>query len=420
MNVAAAAKQAKQASRELAFLAGETRNEALKNIISELKKNFDKIQTANELDVMNAENSGLEPSLISRLKITEQKLNDAVEGIKTVINLKDPLNKILDRKIRAEGLILEKVSCPVGVIGIIFEARPEVIVQVCSLTIKSGNAVILKGGKEAENSNKAIFEIIVTALKKTEGFPENAVNMIFSREETGEILKLDEYIDLIIPRGSKNLVKFVKNNTKIPVLGHADGICHIYADEKADFEKALKIIKDAKCRYPSACNAVETVLINEKIKDKFVPLFLEMTRNEGITVNSEEIFGNEKFGTVESYRKEYGNKTLTMKFVKNVKEAVLHINTFGSGHTDAIITEDDDTAEYFMNTVDSAGVYKNASTGFADGFRYGLGAETGISTGKIHARGPVGVEGLTTYKYKLYGNGDIVSDFTSGKRKFFD
>ena len=318
----------------------------------------------------------------------------------------EPVNKKLFVRELDEGLTLYKVSCPIGVLGIIFEARPDVIAQISSLAIKSSNSVILKGGKESINTNKKILEIINSTLEKIEEFPKNVLQQVFSREDVAEMLKCDKYINLIIPRGGNKLVKFIKENTKIPVLGHADGICHIFTDESADLKMAEKVITDAKTQYPSACNAVETLLIHEKFpyKDELLA---------SLQLSEIKLIENP-----ESWAFEYGDKILAFKTVKNLDEAIEHINTYGSGHTDCIITENKENAEKFMNKVDSAGVYWNASTRFADGFRYGFGAEVGISTNKTHARGPVGLEGLTIYKYKLIGNGQIVRDYADGTRQF--
>ncbi len=421
-DIAQIAKLAKDASEKMQSLSTEVKNTALKNISKELKSSFDEIIAANEKDLKNAEKlieeGKISKAVYNRLKLSESKFDDILAGINDVIGLPDPINRTLLKRELAPGLVLEKISCPIGVLGIIFEARPDVIVQIGSLAVKSGNAVILKGGKEAVNTNRALFDAVTRALEKTEGFVENAINLIFSHDDVSEMLKQNDFIDLIIPRGSNKLVSFVKNNTKIPVLGHADGICHIYVDEKADFDKALKIIEDAKCNYPSACNAVETVLVNEKIRREFVPLLKKTAEKAGIKINSDEICRLEGFGTVENWHFEYGDKILSLKSVNSVEEAVNHVNTYGSGHTDCIVTEDFSAGEYFMNNVDSAGVYMNASTRFADGYRYGFGAEVGISTSKTHARGPVGLEGLTIWKYKLFGSGDTVTEFASGEKKF--
>ena len=343
-----------------------------------------------------------------------------VKGILDVIKLPDPINKILMETELDEDLILKKISCPLGVIGVIFEARPDVIVQISSLAIKSSNAVILKGGKEAKSTNEILFRLISEALEETKNFPKNAINLIQSREDVSKMLEMDKYIDLVIPRGSNSLVRYIKENTKIPVLGHADGICHIYIDKSADKNMAEKICIDAKTQYPSACNSVETILIHNDYP--YLKELLIVLKENGIIIKGDKICQSEISGiepaTDEDWSKEYGEKTVSIKIVQNIDEATEHINTYGSHHTDAIITNDKNNADKFTSIVDSAGVYVNASTRFADGFRYGFGAEVGISTNKTHARGPVGLEGLTIYKYKLIGNGQIVDDYSKGLKNF--
>lgn len=404
------AKKAKEASLLTASLSEEIKNEALKKMADGLEKNQEEIFKANKIDLELAEplvqNGELLKSTFNRLKLDENKMRDMIAGIREIAKLPDPVNKNLFIRELDENLTLYKVSCPIGVLGIIFEARPDVISQISSLAIKSSNAVILKGGKETTNTNKKILEIINQALDKVEGFPKDVIQQVFSRDNVGEMLKCDKYINLIIPRGGNSLVKFVKENTKIPVLGHADGICHIFVDESANIYEAEKIIIDAKTQYPSACNSVETLLIHENFAKKDELL-------AALQLAEIQLISNP-----ESWAHEYGDKILAFKTVKNLEEAINHINTYGSGHTDCIITKNTENAENFMNKVDSAGVYFNASTRFADGFRYGFGAEVGISTGKIHARGPVGLEGLTIYKYKLKGNGQVVSDYVEGRKQF--
>lgn len=420
------AQAAKRASVQLLQLSSDIKNNALSNVAKKLEDNKNEIFEANKKDLKNASvllNEGkISQSVFNRLKLDDNKLRDMIQGVKDIISLDDPVNRVFWSKEIADGINLTKISCPIGVIGVIFEARPDVISQISSLAIKSSNAVILKGGTEAENTNKTIFNIINSALCETQGYPENSVNLIFSRDDVKAMLDADKFIDLIIPRGSNSLVKFIKSNTKIPVLGHADGICHIYIDEFADVNKAINVSLDAKIQYPSACNAVETILINEKVEAEILPSLLTAFKDNGVKVNStfelKEKYQDYISGIVEDWHHEYGDKIISLKTVKDIDEAISHINEYGSGHTDSVITEDKDNSEKFMKFVDSAGVYTNISTRFADGFRYGFGAEVGISTNKTHARGPVGLDGLTIYKYKLTGNGDIVSDFVSGKRKF--
>ena len=404
------ATKAKNASKKVATLSTEIKNNALLNIANNLKANQDKIFEANKMDLELAkpfvEKGELSQSVFNRLKLDENKMRDMIQGILDISNLEDPIGKTLLKRQLDDGLILTKISCPIGVLGIIFEARPDVISQISSLAIKSSNAVILKGGKESINTNKAIMNVIQEALAKTEGFPENVLTQVFTRDDVKNMLSMDKYIDLIIPRGGNNLVKFIKENTKIPVLGHADGICHIFVDASADLEKSKRVIIDAKTQYPSACNSVETILIHKDFK--YETELLKALEDADI----------ELIATPESWHKEYSDKILSYKFVSSLEEAIEHINEFSSGHTESILTEDENNAKIFMNAVDSAGVYHNVSTRFADGFRYGFGAEVGISTNKTHARGPVGLEGLTIYKYNLEGNGDIVKDYVEGVKKF--
>lgn len=404
------AKNAKQASLKIAELSTELKNQALNKIASAFEIHKEEIFEANKKDLVEAEslvqNGEITKATFNRLKLDENKMRDMIQGVRDIANLEDPIGKKLFVRQLDEDLILNKVSCPIGVLGIIFEARPDVISQISSLAIKSSNAVILKGGKESKNTNKKILEIINSALDSIEGFPKNVIQQVFSREDVAEMLKCDQYINLIIPRGGNNLVKFIKENTKIPVLGHANGICHIFVDKSADIDMASKIVIDAKTQYPSACNAVETLLIHN-----------DFTKTEDLLA-SLQLSEIKLVSNPEAWDIEYGDKILSYKFVNNIDEAIEHINTYGSGHTDCIITKNIENAEKFMNNVDSAGVYLNASTRFADGFRYGFGAEVGISTNKTHARGPVGLEGLTIYKYKLLGNGHIVDDYAKGIKQF--
>ncbi len=404
------AKSAKVASKKMATLSADIKNKALLNIAEFLEFNKEKIFEANQQDLSNAQKlvkSGeLKESVFNRLKLDENKMRDMIQGIVDIYNLEDPIGKTLMKRTLDTGLVLTKKSCPIGVLGIIFEARPDVISQISALAIKSSNAVILKGGKESVNTNKAIMNVIQEALNRTEDFPANVLMQVFTRDDVKQMLTCDKYIDLIIPRGGNSLVKFIKENTKIPVLGHADGICHIYVDEFADFEKSVNIIIDSKTQYPSACNSVETLLVHSEFPH--ANLLIDMLQKAGI----ELIF------KPESWHTEYSDKILAVKEVSSVEEAIEHINEYSSGHTESIITEDRETAEIFLSAVDSAGVYHNVSTRFADGFRYGFGADVGISTNKTHARGPVGLEGLTIYKYTLEGHGEIVKDYVEGKKQF--
>ena len=409
-NILQTIKKACLAKAELFNLDTKIKKDVLLNIAKNIENNKEKIFAANKKDLENAEKMIEEGKLtratFGRLKLDDNKMRDMIQGIYDVIKLDDPSNKVLWARELDENLVLKKVTCPIGLIGIIFEARPDVISQITSLAIKSGNAVILKGGKEADNTNKAIYEIIKEAVSKVEEFPYDSVNLVFSHEDIKSMLELDEYIDLIIPRGSNKLVTYIQQNTKIPVLGHASGICHIYVDESAKKEMAQTIIKDSKTQYPTACNSVETVLVNKNYP--YIDELKTYLKDNGIKV----IENPEKFDY------EYSDKILAFKVVNNLDEAIKHINTFGSGHTDCIITENEDNAEKFMTRVDSSGVFHNVSTRFSDGFRYGFGAEVGISTNKTLARGPVGLDGLCVYKYKLFGKGQIVDDYVKGIKKF--
>ena len=404
------AKNAKQASLAVADISSKIKNEALNKIAQAFEEHKQEIFDANMLDLEQAqnlvENGEITKSAYNRLKLDENKMRDMIQGVRDIAKLENPVGKNLFVRELDEGLTLYKVSCPIGVLGIIFEARPDVISQISALAIKSSNAVILKGGKESKNTNKKILEIINGALLAVEGFPQDVIQQVFSRDDVSEMLKCDNYINLIIPRGGNKLVKYIKENTNIPVLGHASGICHIFVDESADINIASSVVVVAKTQYPSACNAVETLLIHKNFK-KADELLASLQLEEIKLISNPE-----------SWETEYGDKVLAYKFVDNLDDAIEHINKYGSGHTDSIITTNIENAEKFMNKVDSAGVYYNASTRFADGFRYGFGAEVGISTNKTHARGPVGLEGLTIYKYKLIGNGHIVDDYAKGKKQF--
>ncbi|MFH1275869.1 MAG: glutamate-5-semialdehyde dehydrogenase [Candidatus Woesearchaeota archaeon] len=402
--VKAAVGKVKQASLQLAAVSTLDKNKALKNIIEKLNEKKDEIFLENNNDIEAAKKENISEVLISRLLLDYKKFNDLIKGLKDLINLEDPVGKIISELEMDKDLILKQVACPIGVIGVIFEARPEALVQIASLCLKSGNAVVLKGGSEAIRSNKILFEIFVEGSKGI--LPDNWIYLLESREEVQEILKLDCYIDLLIPRGSNKFVKFIKDNTKIPVLGHADGICHIYVDKEADLEMAEKIVIDAKCQYPAVCNAVETLLVHKSLVKSFLPVMKKELENHGVKIKE----GAKGI--------EYNDLIISINVVDSFAEAVEHINTYSSGHTEAIITQNKEKAEKFMREVDASSVMWNCSTRFSDGYRFGKGAEVGVSTNKIHARGPVGMEGLLIYKYKLYGNGQIVKDYVEGRSKF--
>lgn len=415
------AKKVKADSFLLMASSNEMRNTCLKNIIENLKKDKEHILNENKKDIENAENENISSSILSRLLFDEHKMDTVIAGINDLIKMPDPIGKITLKRELDEGLVLTRTTTPIGVIGVIFEARPDALVQIASLCIKSGNAAILKGGSEALLTNRALFESIKRALKDS-NLPEHALVQLEARSDVSELLSCYEYVDLLIPRGSNSFVKYIMDNTSIPVMGHADGICHTYVDEEFDLDKSIRILVDAKTQYPSACNTTETILIHKNAIDKLFPRLNKAFNDAKIKVfahkNIIDKFDNAVLATDNSFHTEYLEKTVNVKTIDNIDEAINHINTYGSHHTDAILTNIDSNADYFMNRVDSANVYKNCSTRFADGFRYGFGAEVGISTGKLHARGPVGLEGLCTYKYKLYGNGDIVADYADGKKEF--
>ena len=400
-------KKAKEAKTKLKELSEMKKDEALMNIAFGIQNNAKKIIDANNQDLKNAkkllEEGEITKAIYDRLKLDERKLAIMIKGIHDIIRLKSPTDKVEWRRELDSDLILEKISSPIGVIGVIFEARPDVIVQITSLTIKTSNVVILKGGREAQNTNKAFFDTIISSIKNVEGFPLEAVNLIHTREDVANMLKMNEYIDLIIPRGSNSLVKYIQENTKIPVLGHASGICHIFVDESAKKDEVKNIVLDSKAQYPSACNSVETLLIHKNYPHK--DDLIQFLKENGI-----EIVENPK-----NYETEYSDKILSVKIVDSLEDA---INQYGSNHTDAILTENKKNAEEFLSSVDSANVFHNVSTRFSDGFRYGFGAEVGISTNKTLARGPVGMDGLCTYKYIIRGKNQIVADYVSGQKKF--
>jgi len=410
----------KMAAPLLAVSDNEQRNNALKAVKEALLLNKEVIFEANHKDMEAAKVNNIAPAVMKRLKFDEGKLADVCGGIDQLISLEDPLGKLSLARELDEGLTLYRVSVPIGVIGIIFEARPDALVQISSLCIKSGNCAILKGGKETVNTNKVLFDIIYKAVVDA-GLPEYSLHQATLHNEIDELLACEKDVDLLIPRGSNQFVQYIMNNTKIPVMGHADGVCHIYVDKDADMAKAMPIIIDAKTQYTAACNAVETLLVNRAVAKEFLPLLADACKEAGIAVRGTKEVADTipcEVMTEDEFHTEYLDLIVSVKLVDSVEEAISHINFYGSHHTDCILTENDETAVIFMEMVDSAGVYRNCSTRFADGFRYGFGAEVGISTSKLHARGPVGLEGMVTYKYKLQGDGHIVGDYASGKRSF--
>jgi glutamate-5-semialdehyde dehydrogenase len=422
------AQKAKAASAELARLSTEEKNRALAAIADALEAHAEEIFAANRRDLDRArplvEAGEMAEASYRRLKLDEAKLKDAVAGVRQVVALADPVGEITYAMELDDGLRLYRVTCPLGVVGVIFESRPDALVQITALCFKSGNAVLLKGGREAEASNRALFEIIRRAASET-GLPADAMALLERREDVTEMLAAEGSVDLIIPRGSNALVRFVQGNTVIPVLGHADGLCHIYVDRAADLDKARAITLDAKLNYPAACNAVETLLVHRDVAREFLPDVVAALQAGGVEVRADHrsLAGLENPKVIEAtntdWRTEYGDLILSVKVVDSLDDAIAHINAYGSRHTEAIITQDAAAFERFFAEVDAAGVYWNASTRFADGFRYGFGAEVGISTAKLHPRGPVGLEGLVTYKYKLVGAGHTVTAYSGANARRF-
>ncbi len=432
MGILKQAQLAKQASIRLAALSTETKNTAILAMADAIKKNRDAILKENAKDVQSAKKSRLKDALLKRLVLTDDKINEIIDELNNVARLEDPAGKALSITELDSGLVLYQITCPIGVIGAIFESRPDAVPQISSLCLKSGNAVILKGGSEAKYSNKILVELLSKAAENS-GIPKGSIQLIETREQAKEMLKMDKYIDLIIPRGSSQFVKYIQDSTSIAVLGHSEGVCHVYIDRDADLKKAADISFDAKCQYPAVCNAMETLLVHKDIAAEFLPIIIKKyledkvelrLDNKSLSIIIKSIKNiiknkNIKKASEKDWSAEYNDFILSIKIVDNADDAINHINKYGSKHTDAIVTESKEAAEKFMDFVDSSSVMWNASTRFADGYRYGKGAEVGISTAKIHARGPVGLEGLVIYKYKLVGNGHVVRDY-AGKngRKF--
>lgn len=422
-NIREKAKEMKLASPHMAAVPEAVRNAALEAIAAAIIKNKSAIIAENLKDMRAAEENGIPAPVLKRLKFDDAKIADVTGGIESLMGLPDPLGRQLLVRELDDDLRLIKETCPIGVIGVIFEARPDAMVQVSTLCIKSGNCVILKGGSEARLTNRKLFSVIYDAAVSV-GLPPEAMMLAETHDDIDQLLKCSESIDLLIPRGSNEFVQHIMNNTNIPVMGHADGICHVYVDSAADIKKAVRIIIDAKTQYVAACNAAETLLVHRDIAGRLMPALAEAFSEAHVTLRGtadiQQLVACEP-AEESDFATEYLDYIISAKTVDSLDEAIEHINKYGSHHTDAIITEDGAAAERFMQLVDSAGVYQNCSTRFADGFRYGFGAEVGISTGKLHARGPVGLDGLVTYKYKLFGSGNdghIVGDYADGTRKF--
>ena len=415
------AKETRAAAQGLAQQSTETKNQALEAIAQALETASSEILAANQKDCELAESNGIPSALYARLKLSPVKLAGAIAGVRSVGDLPDPVGSVQLKRELDDGLVLQRLSAPLGVLGVIFEARPDAVMQIASLAIKSGNGVILKGGQEALHSCQALIKAIHAGLANTAISPK-AVSLLTSREETRALLQMDDDVNLIIPRGSNDFVQFIQDNTRIPVLGHADGICHLYIDEFADLEQAIAIAVDSKTQYPAACNAIETLLVHEKMAEQGLPLIHQAFRDAGVVLKGDARVQSVipiEAASDEDWSTEYSDLILSLKMVDDMDEAIAHINTYGSGHTDGIVTKDAGKAAFFMNQVDAAGVFHNCSTRFADGFRYGFGAEVGISTQRMPPRGPVGLEGLVTYKYQLVGDGHIVATYSGDAAKAF-
>jgi len=408
------------ASIKISQAENQNRIKALNFMADYLEKNSKEILEANNEDYLNAEKKGISRALLSRLKLSKSKLNSGIEGVRKVGDLADPVNQVQIKRELSKGLILERKTVPIGVLGVIFESRPDAVMQISSLAIRSGNGVMLKGGSEANLTNTSIVKALQEGLNES-GLDKHTICSLTSRKDSMAMLNLEKYINLIIPRGSNELVKFIQDNTRIPVLGHADGICHLYIDIGANLEMALSVALDSKIQYPAACNAIETLLIHKHIAPAFLEKAIPLFNSNDVKLIGDKRsvdLGLKYEASLEDWQTEYLDLILSIKIVDDLEEAITHIQKYSSKHTDGIITENLSTANKFMNEVDSAGVFHNCSTRFADGFRYGFGAEVGISTQTLPPRGPVGLEGLVTYKYFLKGDGNIVDDFSTGKAIF--
>ncbi|WLT30540.1 glutamate-5-semialdehyde dehydrogenase [Geothrix sp. PMB-07] len=415
------AEASRQASRRLATTSSTQRNAALHHLADLLQGQTASLLAANAEDV-RAASASLEAATLQRLRLDPAKVVAMVEGVRAVAALPDPLQQVQLRRELDEGLELTRVSCPLGVLCVIFEARPDALIQISALALKSGNAVLLKGGSEAQRSHAVLTALIQEALRQAD-LPEAAVQSLPDREAIHALLQRPDLVDLVIPRGSKALVQAIQSATRIPVLGHADGVCHMVLDEAADTAMALALVRDAKLQYPAACNAVETVLIHQGAAVRLLPPLVANLRQHGAELRGcascRTLVPDLLPATEADWDAEYGAPILALKIVADLDEALAHIRAHGSGHTEAIVTEDASAATRFLADVDAAGVFHNASTRFADGYRYGFGAEVGISTGRIHARGPVGLEGLLSHRYLLRGNGHQVADYTGQGARLF-
>ena len=424
MDVLDAAKRARVAARNMVSVSGETRNKAFLVIADEINKQKERIKKVNSEDAEKASKTNLATPLMKRLKLDDSKIADLIKGLKELAELEDPVGKTLLSKQLDEGLELYKVTCPIGVIGSVFESRPDALVQIAALCLKSGNSVILKGGSEAARTNEFLAALIRNSIKQSHEIPEDVVQLLETREDFTRLLQLDEYVDLLVPRGSSELVRFIKKNTTIPVLGHAEGICHEYVDDSAALDKAVEICYDAKVQYPAVCNALNTLLVHNDVADAFLSKMGRKFQEVHVELRGDEktrkILPNAKEAVERDWSTEHLDLILNVKIVDSLQQAIDHVNRYSSHHTDGIVTENEESARKFLREVDSAVVLQNASTRFSDGYRFGFGAEVGISTNKIHARGPVGLDGLVTYKYIIIGSGQVVSSYVGKSAKAFN
>jgi glutamate-5-semialdehyde dehydrogenase len=426
-SIATQVQAARRAARELARLSADQRNHILLIAADALEAHQEEILKANcedcELLEREIATGTAASALLKRLKTSPAGVNDMAKQVRDVAGLEDLLGRVLATTELDDGLTLQKLSCALGVVAVIFESRPDVVPQVGSLAIKTGNGLVLKGGAEARQTNRVLVSIWHEALAAVSPSLRPAICALTDRADVARILEMDRDIDLVVPRGSTEFVNYVFEHSRIPVLGHGSGICHIYVDSAADLEMAQQVIVDAKVQYPAACNSVEKVLIHQDVAEEFLPALVGALQSAGVEVRGcsrSKLFPQQQIipATEQDWHTEYGDLKITVKIVSDISEAIDHINHYGSRHTESILTKDQSAADLFMDEVDAASVFHNASTRFADGFRYGLGAELGISNSKLHARGPVGLEGLLTYKYKLHGSGQTVTDYTQGKRTF--
>ncbi len=418
MDASSLALNARKAARRMAILDSSQKNKALLQIAAALQKQAEEIFAANQADLNRSQRAGLAAPLQKRLKFDQQKLDDVVSGLESLTRLPDPVGHTQLSTRLDKGLDLYRVSCPIGVIGIIFESRPDALVQIAGLCLKSGNALLLKGGTEAMETNRVLSGVIAKASQDA-GLPDGWIGLLETRDDVSRLLKMDREVDLLIPRGSNEFVRYIMDNTRIPVLGHADGVCHLYLDAGCDPEMAIRLAIDSKTQYVAVCNAAETILLHKSLVESLLQPLAKALAEQHV-----EIFGCERVCAllgcplVQNWHTEYLDYKVSIKIVDSLNEAVDHINQYGSGHTESIVTREPAEARRFMQEVDSGNVFWNCSTRFSDGFRYGFGAEVGVSTSKIHARGPVGLDGLMTYQYRIIGHGQTVAEFASGQSHF--